>query len=179
MIAESEMWGDWKMRAFPSLTILVAVALVHGPNVAAGAEVYVPFEGEKTSWHGFDRYDFVMDEQTLAITPVESAADDAAGSDARARCILVVPKRQAPGNPWSWRDLHRDHQPPAEAELLARGFHLAFITPGPPRQRFRRTPCDQPLNVRRSSCCVPTYERLHSGRLLRRAGRSRPSRVRR
>jgi hypothetical protein len=24
------------------------------------------FTGDKTSWHGFDRYDFVMDEQTLA-----------------------------------------------------------------------------------------------------------------
>ena len=44
-------------------------------------------------------------------------------------------RRPVPGNPWSWRDLHRNHQPPAETELLARGFHLAFITPGPPRQR--------------------------------------------
>ena len=34
MIAESEMCGDLRMRAFTSLAILVAVALVHGPNVA-------------------------------------------------------------------------------------------------------------------------------------------------
>ena len=58
-----------------------------------------------------------------------------AAVDDRARCILVVPKTPAPGNPWSWRDLHRDHQPPAATELLARGYHLAFISPGPPRQR--------------------------------------------
>jgi hypothetical protein len=38
MIPESEMCGDLRMRAFTSLAILVAVALVHGPNVAAGAE---------------------------------------------------------------------------------------------------------------------------------------------
>jgi neutral ceramidase len=131
MILESRICGSMRMRAFTSLAIFVAVALVHGPSVAA----FAPFEGEKPSWHGFDRHDFVMDEQTLAITPLEAATDDNAPSDARARCILVVPKRPAPGNPWSWRDLQRDHRPPAEAELLARGYHLAFITPGPPRQR--------------------------------------------
>src|SRR5260370_32216239 len=76
-----------------------------------------------------------MDDQTLAMTPPESATDDEARSGARPRCILVVPKQRVAGNPWSWRDLHRDHQPPAEIELLARGFHLAFISPGPPRQR--------------------------------------------
>ena len=82
---------------------------------------------------GSARYDFVMDEQTLSIKP--AAADDKAGGDGRARCILVVPNKAARGNPWSWRDLHRDHGPTAEAELLARGFHVAHITPGPPRQR--------------------------------------------
>jgi hypothetical protein len=135
MIPESEMRRDLKTRAITSLAILAAVALAHGPSVATGAEAYVPFEGETTSWHGFDRHDFVMDEQSLAIKPLEAATDDKPDSDAQARCILVVPKRPVPGNPWSWRDLHRGHRPPAEAELLARGFHLAFITPGPPRQR--------------------------------------------
>jgi len=123
------------MRAFTSLAILVAVALVHGPDAATCAEAYAPVEGENTSWYGFDRHAFVMNQQTLAITPLDAAADDNARSDVRARCILVAPKRPAPGNPWSWRDLHRDHRPPAEAELLARGYHLALITPGPPRQR--------------------------------------------
>ncbi len=135
MIPESEMWGDSGMRAFTSLSILVAVALVHGPNVAACAEACASFESEKTSWHGFARYDFVIDEQTLTITPLDPSTDDKARSDSRARCMLVAPQRPAPGNPWSWRDLHRGHQPPAEAELLTRGYHLAFITPGPPRQR--------------------------------------------
>ena len=30
------------------------------------------FTGEKTTWHGFDRFDFVMDEATLAITPFKA-----------------------------------------------------------------------------------------------------------
>ncbi len=49
MIPESEMCGDLRMSAFTSLAILVAVALVHGPNVAATAEAHASFEGEKTS----------------------------------------------------------------------------------------------------------------------------------
>ena len=71
----------------------------------------------------------------MAIKPITVATDDKAASDGPVRCILVVPKRATAGNPWSWRDLHRNHQPPAETELLARGFHLAYITPGPLRQR--------------------------------------------
>ena len=93
-------------------------------------------ESAKAAWHdGSARYDFVMDEQTLAIKPHTVTSDDKAGSDGPVRCILVVPKRATSGNPWSWRDLYRNHQPPAETELLARGFHLAYITPGPLRQR--------------------------------------------
>ncbi len=93
-------------------------------------------ESSKAAWHdGSARYDFVMDEQTLAIKPITVATDDKAGSDAPVRCILVVPKRAVSGKPWSWRDLYRHHRLPAETELLSRGFHLAYITPGPLRQR--------------------------------------------
>jgi hypothetical protein len=89
----------------------------------------------KATWRdGSDRYDFVMDGQTLAVQP-STAATGKAGADGQIRCILVVPKRAAAGHPWSWRDLPRNHEPPAEAELLARGFHLAYITPGPQQQR--------------------------------------------
>jgi neutral ceramidase len=92
--------------------------------------------GAKAALHdGSARHEFVMDEQTLAIKPSTAATGDGAGGDDQPRCILVVPKKATAGNPWSWRDLHRNHRSPAEAELLARGFHLAYITPGPPRQR--------------------------------------------
>jgi neutral ceramidase len=84
---------------------------------------------------GSARYDFVMDEQTLSIKPLTAATAEKVGADNPVRCILIVPKKAVAGNPWSWRDLHRNQEPPAETELLKRGFHLAFITPGPPRQR--------------------------------------------
>jgi hypothetical protein len=43
------------------------------------------------------------------------------------RCVVVVPKKAAPGKPWSWRGYYFDHQPQAEIELLKRGFHIGFI----------------------------------------------------
>src|SRR5438477_2352510 len=96
------------------------------------------FDGGKSAWHGgFVRYDFVMDDETLAITPFTRPAKEgfAVGSPARGqrRCIVVVPNKPAPGNPWSWRGCYWDHQPQAETELLHRGFYLAFITPDGPR----------------------------------------------
>jgi pimeloyl-ACP methyl ester carboxylesterase len=106
------------------LTALVAGALLwsSGDTRAAGAPT--GFTGEKTEWHGFDRYDFLMDEESLAIEP--ATAGPAVGG--KRRCIVVVPRQPASGNPWSWQGCYWDHQPQTEIELLARGFHIAYIT---------------------------------------------------
>jgi len=92
----------------------------------------VSFEGEKTTWRdGFDRYDYVMDEQTNAITPIKATAEEGFGArpaeKGKLRCIVVAPKHAAPGNPWSWRGCYWDHEPQTEVELLRRGYHIAFI----------------------------------------------------
>jgi hypothetical protein len=105
----------------------------------AGAEALVPFEGEKTTWHnGFERFDYVMDEVSLAIKPFHRPDDEkfAVGLPAKGqrRCIVVVPKQAAAGNPWSWQGCYWDHEPQTEVELLRRGFHIAFITPDPGKQ---------------------------------------------
>jgi hypothetical protein len=56
-------------------------------------------EDARGAWpDGSDRYDFVMDQQTLAIKP-STAAGEKSGGDGLARCILVVPKKAVPGNP--------------------------------------------------------------------------------
>jgi len=97
------------------------------------ADAYTPFDGEKTTWHdGFDRYDFVVDEATLVITPFKAPSgekfavrDPAKG---QRRCVVVVPKKVADGQPWSWQGCYWDHQPQAEIELLHRGFHIAYIS---------------------------------------------------
>lgn len=92
-----------------------------GQPGAPAAKAYIPFEGQKTIWPGFDRYDYMMDDATGAITP---ATPGTAGR----RCIVVVPKEPAAGNPWSWRGCYWDHQPQAEIELLNRGFHVCYVT---------------------------------------------------
>jgi pimeloyl-ACP methyl ester carboxylesterase len=107
------------------LPILAAVLISAAVRAEAppAANAYVPFEGEKTAWHGFDRYDYFMDEATLAVKPATAAAEKG-----QRRCIVVVPKDPAHGNPWSWRGCYWDHEPQTEIELLKRGFHIAYIT---------------------------------------------------
>src|SRR6202048_2082481 len=124
------------------LKLFFAAAIVWTSSNATAADVYVPFEGEKTTWHeGFDRYDFIMDDATGAITPMTAPASevtsfgiDVSVKTGKRRCVVVVPKTAAPGNPWSWRGCDGNHQPQTEVELLNRGFHIAFVAPDPGRQ---------------------------------------------
>jgi len=75
------------VAAFPLLTpaeAQVPAAPDNGiPSGSSRAEValQVPraFQGDKIDWHGFDRYDFVMDKQTLAITPFKAPAGEQSG----------------------------------------------------------------------------------------------------
>src|SRR6266566_8032067 len=91
------------------------------------------FDGEKTDWHGFERFDYVMDEASFAITPFRRPDSEKFGVSnppkGQRRSIIVVPKQAAPGHPWSWQGCYWDHEPQTEVELLRRGFHIAFITP--------------------------------------------------
>jgi pimeloyl-ACP methyl ester carboxylesterase len=122
--------------------LFFAAAIVWTIGNATAADGYVPFSGEKTAWHeGFDRYDFMMDDATGAITPMTAPASEVTsfGIDVvlkggKRRCVVVVPKKAAPGNPWSWRGCYWNHQPQTEVELLRRGFHIAFVAPDPAGQ---------------------------------------------
>jgi hypothetical protein len=124
------------------LKLFFAAAIVWTSGNAMAADVYVPFGGEKTTWHeGFERYDFIMDDATGAITPMTASASEVTsfGTDesvknGKRRAVVVVPKKAAPGNPWSWRSCYWNHQPQSEVELLKRGFHIAYVAPDPGRQ---------------------------------------------
>src|ERR1700722_4521217 len=103
----------------------IAISMCGWPGTIHGEEpsapmAAAPFEGEKTAWHGFDRYDFVMDDQTLAIMPFLAPASEGSGvkdpEEGQRRCIVVVPKNAAPGHPWSWQGCYWDHQPQTEVE---------------------------------------------------------------
>jgi len=124
------------------LRLASAAAIVWISSTAMAAERYVAFEGEKTAWHeGFDRYDFIMDDATGSITPMTAPASevttfgiDVSLTDGKRRGVVIVPKKAAPGNPWSWQACYWNHQPQTEIELLRRGFHIAFIAPDSGRQ---------------------------------------------
>ena len=59
------------------LKLFFVAAIVWTSSNATAADVYVPFEGEKTTWHeGFDRYDFIMDDATGVITPMTAPASE-------------------------------------------------------------------------------------------------------
>ncbi len=124
-----------------ALFLLAATGLVTAfCNLSTASEsAYVPFEGEKTTWHdGFDRYDYLMEEASFAITPFKRPESEkfAVGSPPKEqrRCIVVAPRQAASGYPWSWQGCYWDHEPQTEVELLRRGFHIAFITPDPGKQ---------------------------------------------
>ena len=52
-------------------------ALLPASRDLLAADGYVPFDGPKTTWHeGFDRYDFIMDDATGAITPMTAPASE-------------------------------------------------------------------------------------------------------
>src|ERR1700722_20204877 len=129
-------------RQFLEAGAKCCAAAIVWPYNATAADVSVPFEGEKTTWHeGFDRYDFMMDDATGAITPMTALASEVTSfgideslKDGKRRCVVVVPQKAAPGNPWSWRGCYWDHQPQTEVELLKRGFHIAYVAPDPGRQ---------------------------------------------
>ena len=121
------------LAAPPAPPALSAFAAPHAPTDTA--RTLVPFTGPHTSWHGFDRYDFLMDESTGDLQPTTAAADvgNAVGPVVKGQrhCIIVVPQTPAKGNPWSWQACYWDHQPQAEVELLKRGWCIAFINPEP------------------------------------------------
>ncbi|MEA3207059.1 MAG: hypothetical protein QOE70_116 [Chthoniobacter sp.] len=117
--------------AFFAITLLAAASW--NPDLARAADTYLPFDGVRSAWHDdFDRYDFVMDEETLAITPFAAPEGEKFGvkdpAKGQRRCIVIVPKQAAPGQPWSWQGCYWDHEPQTEVELLRRGFHIAYLS---------------------------------------------------
>lgn len=101
--------GRLKSRLAVALLVAGFVAFARAPIDAEGAEPASEaptFSGAKTTWNGYDRYDFVVDGR---------------------RCCVVVPETAAEGKPWIWRARFFGHQPQADLALLAKGFHLVYI----------------------------------------------------
>ena len=70
-------------------------------------EMAAPFPGKKSSWNGFDRYDFSV-----------------AGRPA----LVVLPPWAAPGKPWVWHGEFFGHKPAPDIALLGKGFHVVYLS---------------------------------------------------
>jgi len=77
-------------------------------NTQSAAEPTInKFPGTPTLWHGFDRYDFRVNE-----TPV----------------LVVAPPKPLPGRPWVWHGEFFGHRPEPDLALLAAGFHIVYMS---------------------------------------------------
>jgi lysophospholipase L1-like esterase/dienelactone hydrolase len=67
------------------------------------------WSGSKSSFHGFDQYNFKFE-----------------GVD----CKVVVPEKIADGKPWVWRARFWGHQPQFDIAMLKRGYHIVYCPVG-------------------------------------------------
>jgi lysophospholipase L1-like esterase/pimeloyl-ACP methyl ester carboxylesterase len=70
-------------------------------------EVASPFPGRRSSWEGFERFDFQVD-----------------GKPA----LVVLPAVAASGKPWVWHGEFFGHKPAPDVALLGRGFHVVYLS---------------------------------------------------
>lgn len=66
-----------------------------------------PFPGAKSSWNGFDRYDFSAGGPTISV---------------------IVPRDPLPGRLWAWKGEFLDAFPGTEIALLQRGVHIVYLS---------------------------------------------------
>ena len=66
----------------------------------------LPFPGHKTSWHGFDRYDFDTGGKTASV---------------------IVPRQPLPGRKWAWKGEFLDAFPATEIALLSNGVYIVYL----------------------------------------------------
>ena len=88
---------------------LCAVALLTIICLQTNLVTATEFEGAKSEWKSFDRFDFTVDGR---------------------KCWVVAPKSVAEGRPWIWRARFFGHEPQADIALLNEGFHLAYCDVG-------------------------------------------------
>ena len=86
------------------LSIFIAGAISHAQGEQSTTNKPV-WDGKKTSFHGFDQYNF----------PLEGIA-----------CRVVIPKKIADGKPWVWRARFFGHEPHFDIAMLNRGYHLVY-----------------------------------------------------
>jgi pimeloyl-ACP methyl ester carboxylesterase len=88
-----------------AVTLASILLAVQFAGILSAAETS-SFPGKQSEWNGYDRCDFTVD-----------------GRD----CLVVLPKKAAPGKPWIWRTGFFGHEPQADLGLLAKGFYVVYM----------------------------------------------------
>ncbi len=89
-----------------SLLVKVATFLFTAFTVQLASVRAAEFPGKPTDWHGFDRYEFKINDNTVSV---------------------VAPKQTAPGKPWVWHGEFFGHRPEPDIKLLEKGFHVVYL----------------------------------------------------
>src|SRR5947209_4368203 len=64
---------------YAGLAAMALAAVLWNSRAAKAADESTAFAGEKTAWHGSDRYDFLMDQKDLSVKPCKAAEDEGNG----------------------------------------------------------------------------------------------------
>jgi len=99
------MFLDLRRRLIVNSLILISAPAYIMPAACGLAAENSP-SAYRSLWFGFERLDFEVDGR---------------------KCLLVLPKQAAPGNPWIWRTEFFGHEPQADLALLGKGFHAAYM----------------------------------------------------
>src|SRR6478735_4764872 len=108
--------GNWLAGAASPVAWVMAL-LALALNVTAGsaraAEEAPVFQASPSEWRDeFARFDYEMDEATLAITPFKAPEGEKFGvrdpAPGKRRCLVIAPKTPAAGHPWSWQGCYWD-----------------------------------------------------------------------
>jgi pimeloyl-ACP methyl ester carboxylesterase len=86
--------------------VCCAVLVSTAAGRAVSAEVAGSFPGEAGDWHGFARYEFLVQGKTASV---------------------VVPRQPAAGRPWVWHGEFFGHKPAPDIALLNRGYHIVYL----------------------------------------------------
>src|SRR4051812_8563001 len=84
--------------------ILIGCLLLLATQAVQAAEPLFP--GKKSSWNGYDKFDFEV---------------------ASRACQVVAPREPADGKPWVWHGEFFGHKPAPDVALLGKGFHIAYM----------------------------------------------------
>jgi acetyl esterase/lipase len=104
--------GGWAKLGSDYQPQLVAWLKKQMPANETNSQSGQAFPGKKSTWNGFDRYDFTVGAQGRGAKNV----------------LVVVPKEPAAGRPWVWHGEFFGHKPAPDVALLKKGFHIVYLS---------------------------------------------------